>query len=81
MRVILAAYAIMFVAGLLTAHFGISLICVGVAAFFIWADKQMDKHPPMPVRPKSTMEILDEYCCECCNPTSPRQISFPDSVF
>lgn len=81
MKFILAIYAVMGIAGFLTAHVGVGLICIACGVFFYWADKEMDKQPKPPTRTKSTMEVLDEYCCECCNPNSPRQVSFSDSNF
>lgn len=81
MKFILAIYAILGIAGLFTAHLGVSLLCVLCMAFFYWADKEMDKQPRPPMTLKSTLDALDEYCCECCNPNSPRQVSFSDSKF
>ncbi len=81
MKALLVAYAILCIAGLLTAHIGVSLLSILCMAFFYWADKEMDKLPQPPTRVKSTMEVLDEYCCECCNSKSPVQISFSDSNY
>ena len=81
MKYLIAVYAVLVVVGILTSHLGGALIAAACGVFFYWADKKMDALPRPPTRLKSTMEVLDEYCCECCNPNSPRQVSFSDSDF
>lgn len=79
MKYLISVYAVLCIAGLVIGHLGVSLLAVACGVFFYWADKEMDKPPP--ARLKSTLEVLDEYCCECCNPNSPRQVSFPESKY
>ena len=74
MRYFVALLVAFFGYGVIIGKLGAALISLGCAFFFHWAGKTMEKNSSPVVTPKSTLDQLDEYCCECCGPKSPDQI-------
>jgi hypothetical protein len=72
MRILIGIFVCMFVYGVYVSHLGPAFIALGMVAFLIYGEKQLNKRdaefyasPAGAKQIAKTAELLDRHMCEC----------------